>query len=217
MATVCRIFLIDDHVLLREGLAKILEEQGFFVCGQAEDATSALPLIHTLKPDLAIIDISLEGLNGLDLTKQLRAKLPRLRILVLSMHKEQLYAERALRAGANGYLMKQVTGNQLFEAVRTIMKGQTYVSPAMRDLMNQQIDTGGRPHDKISPVESLSNRELEVFQLIAKGYGTRQIADALHVSIKTVETHREHIREKLRVETTFELVQYALAWAQTGG
>jgi DNA-binding NarL/FixJ family response regulator len=206
---VSRLLLVDDHAVFREGLAKIFEsERKWLVCAQAEDAATALSLARMHKPHAAVVDISLEGgINGLDLTKQLRARWPAMRILILSMHKEDIYAERALRAGANGYVMKHANGQQVMEALRQVIKGETYLSAAVREGMQQR---------EISPVENLSNRELEVFQLIAKGYGTRQMAEALSVSMKTVETHREHIRGKLHLQTTFKLNQYALAWARSG-
>jgi len=207
------ILIVDDHAVFREGLAKILEqEKDLAVCGQAEDGACALKQAQSLSPEMAIIDISLDGMNGLDLTRMLRAKYPALRILILSMHKEFLYAERALHAGANGYVMKQESGRTLMAAVHDVLSGKTYLSESVRQWMAQTDRTEENPTDA-SGVARLTNRELEVFQLIARGYGTRQIADALSVSMKTVETHREHIREKLHLKTTFDLIQYALAWA----
>lgn len=208
-----KIMLVDDHAIFREGLAFLLEQEpDFRVCGDFEGAADALKHVGALRPALAIVDISLEGMNGVELCKQLRSRFPELRILVLSMHKEFLYAERVLRAGANGYIMKQEGRRKLVAAIRQVLKGETYVSDAVKELILQNLG-GRRSPAAASAVDQLSDRELEVFQWIGKGYGTRQMADALSVSIKTIETHREHIREKLNLKSTFELVQYALEWA----
>lgn len=208
-----KIMIVDDHAVFREGLALIIQQEpDLVVCGEFESAADALGDAASLKPDMAIVDISLDGMNGVDLCKQLRARFPEMRILVLSMHKEFLYAERVLRAGANGYIMKQEGRRKLVTAIRHVLKGETYVSDAVKEMILQGL--GGRKEaGAASAVDRLSDRELEVFQLISKGYGTRQMADALNVSIKTIESHREHIREKLNLKSTFELVQYALEWA----
>jgi DNA-binding NarL/FixJ family response regulator len=208
-----KLMIIDDHAVFREGLALIIEqEQDMTVCGEFESATPALKEVGTLKPDMAIIDISLEGTNGVELCKQLRARFPEMRLLILSMHKEFLYAERVLRAGANGYIMKQEGRKKLMLAIRHVLKGETYVSDAVKESILQNLSSTGRKM-AASSIDRLSDRELEVFQFISRGYGTRQIADSLNVSMKTIETHREHIREKLNLKTTFELMQYALEWA----
>jgi len=207
-----KILVVDDHPLFREGLVRVLNlENDLEICGTAPDHVEALKQAAALKPDLAIIDISLEGINGIDLTKQLRSRYPKLRILILSMHKEAIYADRALRAGANGYIMKREEGPRLLEAIRQVLSGHIYLSKAINDQMLQRMANPGRRADT-TPIESLSDREFEIFQLIGEGYGTRQIADELNVSIKTIETHRERIREKLNLNTTFELVQHAIHW-----
>jgi len=207
-----KILVVDDHPLFREGLVRVLnQEKDLEVCGEASDNDEALKQLAALKPDLVLMDITLEGMNGIELTKLIRVRWPKLPILVLSMHKESLYADRALRAGANGYIMKREDGPNLLEAIRQVLQGHVYVSKAVNDAMLQTMASGGR-HFSSSPVESLSDREFEIFQLIGEGYGTRQIADEIHVSIKTVETHREHIREKLNLNSTFELVQHAIHW-----
>jgi DNA-binding NarL/FixJ family response regulator len=206
-----RILIVDDHVLVREGLIRLLgREKDLDVCGEAVSEDEALSCVSELKPDLAIVDITLENGNGLELTKQLRKRFPKLKILILSMHKEHLHADRALRMGANGYIMKREGKEKLLEAIRQVMAGQVYVSKTVNDLMLQRIVTGA-DHPEGS-VHSLSDREFEVFRLIGEGYGTRQIAEKLNISIKTAETHREHIREKLNLNTTFELVQQAIHW-----
>jgi DNA-binding NarL/FixJ family response regulator len=207
-----KILVVDDHPLFREGLVRVLnQEKDLEVCGEAADNEEALKQLAALKPDLILMDITLEGMNGIELTKLIRGRHPKLPILVLSMHKESLYADRALRAGANGYIMKREDGPNLLEAIRQVLQGHVYVSKAVNDAMLQTMASGGRSFSS-SPVESLSDREFEIFQLIGEGYGTRQIADEIHLSIKTVETHREHIREKLNLNSTFELVQHAIHW-----
>jgi len=207
-----KVLIVDDHAVFREGLLRILsQEKDLTVCGEVEDATTALQKVAQLKPDLAIIDVSLEGMSGIDLTKQLRSRHPALRILVLSMHKETLHAERALRAGAHGYIMKRESGRKLLGAIRHVLQGHTYISEEFSEHMlgNLSPRTGKK---SVSPIERLSDRELEVFRLIGQGYGTRQMADSLHLSIKTIEFHRESIRAKLNLKNTFELVQHAIHW-----
>jgi DNA-binding NarL/FixJ family response regulator len=207
-----KILIVDDHPVFREGVVRIIDQQkDMAVCAEAENAVQALKQMRSLKPDLVLVDISLDGMNGLDLTKSLREQFPAVSILMLSMHKELLYAERALRAGANGYIMKRESGHNLVSAIRRILLGQIYVSEEMNARLLQRLSHTGRDL-KASPVDVLSDREFEIFQLIGNGYGTRQIADELHMSIKTVESHRGHIREKLNLRTTFELVQNAIHW-----
>jgi len=168
-------------------------------------------LFRSLKPDLAIVDISLEGVSGLDLTRSLRAQFPDIRILVLSMHQESVYGERALRTGANGYIMKQEGARCLLEAIHCVLDGQTYVSPRLSQLLLQTLSRS-RPESQPSLIGRLGAREFEVFRLLAKDRSTRQIADDLGISIKTVEAHREHIRDKLDLRDTPELIQYAHEW-----
>lgn len=206
-----RILIVDDHVLVREGLIRLLNrENDLEVCGEAVSEVEALARVSALKPDLAIVDITLEDGNGLELTKTLRKRFPKLLILILSMHKENLHADRALRMGANGYIMKKEGKETLLEAIRQVVAGHIYVSKIVSELLLQRIATGADDPD--GTVHSLSDREFEVFRLIAEGYGTRQIAEELTISIKTAETHRERIREKLNLNTTFELVQHAIHW-----
>lgn len=209
-----RILIVDDHAVFREGLSRILErEPDLAVCGAAEEANAGLDLCQSTKPDLVLLDITLPGMSGLELARMIRERHPALKILVLSMHKESLYAERALHAGANGYLMKHESGKTLVQAIRRALSGETVLSEEMQEIL--QADPQVRRQGE-SPVERLSEREFQVFALIARGYGTRQIADELHISAKTVETHREHIREKLHIQSTFDLVQYALSWSGGG-
>jgi DNA-binding NarL/FixJ family response regulator len=203
---------VDDHPIVRQGLALFIErEPDLMVCGEAEDATSALQAIREAAPDFVILDISLNGPDGLELLKTLRVRYPNLPALILSMHDESVYAERALRAGANGYIMKQEAADKVITAIRHILGGDVYLSDRLTKQMLQQFVNGSiSPRD---PLAKLSDRELEVFRLIGAGHGTRQIADELHVSTKTVESYQAHIKEKLALRNARELVQYAVEWS----
>lgn len=209
LASKYRIFLVDDHPILRQGLALFINrEPDLMVCGEADGAASALQAIRSSIPDFVILDISLDGPDGLELLKTLRAKYPSLPVLILSMHDESTYAERALRAGANGYIMKQEATEKVLTAIRQVLRGDVYVSEHLTRRMLQQF-----VHGSISPrypVTTLSDRELEVYRLIGAGHGTRQIADELHVSTKTVESYQAHIKEKLSLRNARELVQHAI-------
>ena len=181
------------------------------VCGQAEDARTALDAIDPSQPDILIVDVSLDGPDGIELLKTIRAKDARLPVLILSMHDESLYAERALRAGANGYIMKQEATERVLVAIRQILGGEVYVSERMAKKMVQQF-IGGSGVSKRSIIDELTDRELEVFRLIGQGHGTRQIAEELHLSVKTVESYYAHIKEKLFLKNARELVQHAVQW-----
>ncbi len=205
----CRVFLIDDHPILRQGLALFIDrEPDLMVCGEADGATSALQAIRDAIPDFIVLDISLDGPDGLDLLKVLRAEYPNLPVLILSMHDESAYAERALRAGANGYIMKQEATEKVLTAIRQILRGDVYLSDRLTKRMLQQFIHGAVPPR--DPLAKLSDRELEVYRLIGAGHGTRQIADELHVSTKTVESYQAHIKEKLSLRNARELVQHAI-------
>ncbi len=207
-----RILVVDDHPVFREGLVRVLsQEKDLQVVGEFASAAEAIKAMSTLKPELAILDISLEDSNGLDLASTLRKQVPHILILILSMHKESVHAEKALRTGANGYIMKRESGPQLLGAIRQVLSGRIYLSEPTRELLLRKISAAPGP-DSQSPDDLLSDREFEVFQLIGKGYGTRQIADELHISMKTVESHREHIRDKMHIPSTFELVRRAIHW-----
>ena len=205
------VFIVDDHPLLRKGLALLINrEPDLAVCGEAEDAQTAMKAITAGKADIMIVDISLSGPDGLDLLKNIRTVHPDLAVLILSMHDESIYAERALRARANGYIMKQEATEKVLTAVRCILGGEIYLSERMsRKLLHQYISNSVRPATN-SELSTLSDRELEVFRLIGEGRGTRQIADKLHISIKTVETYQAHIKNKLSLASGRELVQYAI-------
>ncbi len=202
--------MVDDHPLLRQGLALLINrEQDLRVCGEAEEAQAAMKAIAAKRPDILIADISLNGPDGLDLLKNLRTLYPDLPVLILSMHDESIYAERALRARANGYIMKQEATEKVLVAVRRILGGDIYLSDRMANkLLHQYIS--GVSADMNSQLSALSDRELEVFRLIGEGRGTRQIAEKLHLSIKTVETYQAHIKEKLSLRSGRELVQHAI-------
>jgi len=211
-ASKCKVFLVDDHPIVRQGLALFIDrEPDLMVCGEAEDAASALQAIRESTPDFVILDISLDGRDGLELLKTLRVGHPNLPVLILSMHDESVYAERSLRAGANGYIMKQEAADKVITAIRQILGGDVYLSDRLTKRMLQQFVNGSiSPRD---PLAKLSDRELEVFRLIGAGHGTRQIADELHVSTKTVESYQAHIKEKLALRNARELVQHAVEWS----
>jgi DNA-binding NarL/FixJ family response regulator len=207
-----RVLIVDDHPIVRQGLALLINrEPDLAVCGDAEEASAALSRIEELKPDLVVVDISLNGPDGLDLLKSIRARDATLPVLILSMMDELLYAERGLRAGANGYIMKQQATEQVLIAIRRILGGEIYVSERMANKM-LHLFVGGAPAEPSSPVADLTDRELEVFRLIGEGHGTRQIADELHLSVKTVESYQAHIKDKLLLRNGRELVQRAIQW-----
>src|ERR1700678_2811524 len=204
------VFVVDDHPLLRQGLAMLINrESDLMVCGEAEEAPTAMKALAAARPDILIADISLNGPDGIDLLKNLRTLYPDLPVLILSMHDEAIYAERALRARANGYIMKQEATEKVLVAVRRILGGEVYLSDRMANKMLQQY-IGGSPAALQSRISALSDRELEVFCLIGEGRGTREIAEELHLSIKTVETYQAHIKEKLSLHSGRELVQHAI-------
>jgi DNA-binding NarL/FixJ family response regulator len=207
-----RILVVDDHPIVRQGLTLMINrEPDLLVCGEAEEATAALHVLASARPDLLIVDISLNGPDGIDLLKSVRLTHPTLPVLILSMHDESLYAERALRAGANGYIMKQEATENVLVAVRRILSGEIYVSDRIANQMLRHYVTGSGSL-RNSSIADLSDRELEVFRLIGEGHGTRQIAEELHLSVKTVETYQAHIKEKLSLRSSRELMQHAIQW-----
>ncbi|MBD5779252.1 response regulator transcription factor [Pelagicoccus sp. NFK12] len=207
-----RVFIVDDHPLVRQGLTQIIGgQEDFEVCGEAEDSPSAMRGIDNTKPDVVIVDISLQGNNGLELIKNLKAIHEKLPILVFSMHDESIYAQRALRAGAKAYVMKKESSEKIIEAIRKILKGEIYVSPRVADQVLHQI-VNGPSNASASPVDRLTDRELEVVQLIGRGLSTREIAESLHLSVKTIESHRAHVKEKLNLRNATELVQFSVQW-----
>src|SRR3984957_12390962 len=204
------VFIVDDHPLLRQGLALLINrEPDLMVCGEAEEAHTAMQEIAAKNPDILIADISLNGPDGLELLKNLRALYPNLPVLILSMHDESVYAERSLRARANGYIMKAEATEKVLVAVRRILGGDIYLSDRMANKLLHQYVSGGSA-DVNSRLSALSDRELEVFRLIGEGRSTREIAEKLHLSVKTVETYQAHIKEKLSLHSGRKLVQDAI-------
>lgn len=208
-----RLYLVEDHPVTREGFAQLLNYQpDLEVCGQAGTAAKALVGIDTTHPDLVIVDLSLAESSGLELIKDIKARHPRLPILVLSTHDEALYGERALRAGARGYVMKQAPTSELMRAIRKVLGGQLWLSESMHTRLVHKHLHGTSSRKPASELENLSDRELEVFQLIGSGLTTRRIAAKLHLSVSTVETYRAHLKEKLRLANGMELVRRAVEW-----
>ncbi len=208
-----RIFIIDDHPIFRDGIAQLINIQpDLHVCGAASSAAQALSSVAELNPDMLIVDISINGTNGIELVKSIRAQYPALPALMLSSHDENLYAERALRAGARGYLMKEAPPEKVIEAVRRVLSGALYLSDAIGARLLDTFLTGRPTGGSSSAVDQLSDRELEIFRAIGEGRSTREIAQSLILSIKTVETHRAHIKEKLKILTAPELIRAAVEW-----
>ncbi|HWQ93809.1 MAG TPA: response regulator transcription factor [Clostridia bacterium] len=209
-----RILVVDDHPTMREGLARVIDEtEDLTVCAQAESIHDAMELIETSHPDLAIVDITLRRENGIELIKDLKVRHPNLLVLVHSMHDEQVYAQRSLRAGARGYLMKHEPPPKLLQAIRQVLAGEIYLSETMtRQMLHHVADT---PFAKgISPVERLSDRELEVLEQLGQGRKTKEIAADLHLSIKTVQTYCEHLKEKLELKDSTSLGRFAVQWVE---
>lgn len=210
-----RILLVDDHPMTREGLASIINRQAdLAVCGEASNPAEAMSLLPELKPDMMVTDMTMPGRSGIEFLKDVHAMLPKLPILVLSMHDEMLYAERALRAGAQGYLMKDAGAVKVVEAIRLVLTGQPYVSSQMSARLLDAL-TGRRPRGSNSPIQKLSDREFEVFQLLGRGQSTKDVARALHLSPKTVDVHRAHIKQKLQLKDAPSLIHHAVRWVET--
>ena len=204
-----KVFILDDHPIVRHGLAQLINQQvGLNVCGEAPSAQEAFTGIETTKPDIVVVDITLDGPNGIDFIKTAKEQYPEMLFLVHSMHDETLYAERALRAGARGYIMKQEASEKVISAIRRVLSGQIYMSDAMMERMLEQRYNG--VSDSLMPMEALSDRELEVFQFIGKGETTAKIAKLLHRSVKTVETYRGRIKEKLNLKDNMQLIRQAM-------
>lgn len=208
-----KIIIVDDHPIVRQGLTELINhENDLVVCCQAEDASEAMEFIKESDPDIIIVDISLKETNGLELIKDIKVRHPQLPVLVLSMHDESLYAERSLRAGARGYIMKQEATDKVITAIRKVLTGELYISDKMTAKMVDRLVRGAT---ESSPVNALSDRELEVFDMLGQGHGTRYISEKLHLSIKTIETYRAHIKRKLNLSDATELIQHAVQWVNT--
>ena len=211
-----RVFIVDDHPLVRDGLANFINQQAdLAVCGEAEDSAGAIAGIESCRPDVALIDISLKNESGLELVKILQAQFPEVALIVLSMHDEALYAERALHAGARGYVMKRETTKSVLTAIRRVVEGDIYISDRVVNSMARRMSS--RKTSAATPVERLSDRELEILERIGKGEEVKEIASALNLSPKTVETHRAHIKEKLHLANARQVARYAVQWASAHG
>jgi len=210
------ILIVDDHPVLRRGLASLIEsEPDLAVCGEVATCGAALRAIRETLPDLVIVDLALEASDGLELVKEMKARHPDIPALVLSMHDESVYAERSLRAGALGYVTKQQLDDTVLVAIRRLLAGETYMSGQLEARLAAKF-VAGRTVATDSPLDALSDRELQVFRLIGQGRSTRQVADTVHLSIKTIESHREHIKQKLRLDSAAELAHRATQWVETG-
>ena len=207
-----RIVLVDDHPVLRKGLARLIDsKEGFVVCGEASSAPDAMEVIREQRPHLAIVDIGLPGASGIELTKSIRTEFPDVPVLILSMHDDPLYATRALRAGATGYIVKQDAIDNIATALQDTLDGRRYLSPGISEQL-QSNGIGDQPRSTHDLIEQLTDRELEIFHLIGKGNDVREIAEALAVSPKTVETHRTNIKEKLKLKNARQVARVALQW-----
>jgi len=209
-----RIFIVDDHPIFRQGLAQLInQESDLCVCGEADDYQGALRAVAELNPDMVIVDITLKDMSGIDLIKEVRKLNRGIIMLVISMHDESLYAERALRAGARGYVMKQEASESIVQAIRQVRIGGIYVSPRMTEQMLSRFVEG--PLDAVeSPLKALTDREMEVFHLIGEGLGISEIGLRLHLSVKTIGTYRERIKEKLNLRNSTELLRHAFNWVE---
>src|ERR1700712_5056952 len=210
-----KILLVEDHPLTRQGMKLLLSRKGRFeICGEADSSPKALDLVAKLSPHLAIVDITLKSANGIELTKDIRALAPATQVLVVSMHGENVYAERALRAGAMGYLMKDEPSENILTAIESIIRGEVFVSERIKGRMLHRFVR--QPADAlVSPIDRLSDREMEVLRLIGDGYGTRDIASLLNLSVKTIDSYREHLKEKLALANGGDLVRYAIQWTKS--
>lgn len=211
------ILLVDDHPFMRAGLAHLIDRQADMrVCGEAGNPVEAFRQLKTARPDLVLTDLTMPGRGGLEFIKDLISAEPELTILVISMHDEAVFAERALRAGARGYIMKEAGGENLLAALRQVLRGEVYVSPRMSSRILAGL-SGSRPRASRSPIENLTDREFEIFQLIGQGKSTRDIATQLNLSPKTVDVHRSHLKEKLDLKDVTALIRHAVRWVETQG
>jgi DNA-binding NarL/FixJ family response regulator len=210
-----RVLLVDDHPMMRAGLAHFIERQtDLTVCGEAANPAEALKALPTANPEIVLADLTMPGRSGLEFVKDVLAVTPTLPILIVSMHDEAVFAERALRAGARGYIMKEAGGEAVVAAIRQILRGEVYVSPAMSARILEGLSSK-KPRGSSSPIEKLTDREFEIFQLIGQGKSTRDIATQLHLSPKTVDVHRSHLKEKLELRDATSLIRYAVRWIET--
>jgi len=210
-----RILVVDDHPMMRAGLAQLINRQAdMLVCGEAGHSAEAIALFSRAAPDLVLTDLTMPGRGGIEFLKDLKALRASLPILVVSMHDEMVYAERCFRAGASGYIMKESGSEKLLAALRRVIAGQMYASPTVSEVILRNL-SARKPRGSESPIQSLTDREFEVFQLVGQGKGTREIAAQLHLSRKTVDVHRSHLREKLGLKDVTALVRHAVRWLET--
>ena len=209
-----RILVVDDHPMMREGLVQLISrEKDFLVCGEAENARLAMEAIAKLKPDLVLTDITLPNKSGLEMVKDIQVQYPGLKILAISMHDEAFYTERVLRAGARGYIMKQEGGEKIIKVIQHVLSGQIYVSPKISSKLLENFSGNGN-HNGASLLGQLTDREFEVFQFIGQGLVTKEIAQKLHLSVKTIEVHRNKMKQKLRLKSAAELLRYSICWTE---
>jgi DNA-binding NarL/FixJ family response regulator len=210
-----RVFLLDDHPMTRYGMARLIEQESdLVVCGEAENARSALDAVNSLRPNVVLVDLTMPGGEGIEFIKDLRAMYPEVAVLVVSMHDEEVYAQRALRAGSRGYIMKSEGGEQLIQAIHQVLQGKIYLSEKMAGKV-LEVFSGQRQRNETSTLDKLSDREFEVFRLLGQGLTTREISQRLRLGTKTVDTHRLHLRQKLGFKTGAALIKYAIQWAGT--
>jgi len=206
------LFVVDDHPIMRDGISQLIDQQADLeVCGAASSGPEALDALNHMEPDLLLVDISLTGMDGIELIKIVKKRKKRMPMLVLSMHAEALYAERAIRAGAKGYVMKHASADTLLAAIRRVLAGKIYLSPAMTEKLLEKVTRDDLARSE-SPVACLSDRELEIFKLIGKGLRSQRISEELNLSVKTVETYFSRIKQKLNIKDASELLQVAIAW-----
>ncbi len=211
-----RIMIVEDHPIFRLGMKELInQEEDLCICAEADDITSGWEKIQKLKPDMVIVDISLKGRNGIELIRDISRDFKTMPVLVLSMHDESLYAERAFHAGAKGYIMKQSASESIVRAIRCVLGGKTYASEKFMESLLSKF-TQGQPEAGGSPVDILTNREMEVLQLMGEGYTTKEVAEKLNLSVKTISTYRERIKEKLNLKNAAELMRYAVSWVRKG-
>ena len=209
-----QVFIVDDHPVVRDGLTTIINhERDMNVCGEADDAHQAFKAVTELKPNVVVVDISLKSTDGIELTKNIKARYPNLFVIILSVHDESVYAERALLAGAQAYLMKDAVSENIIKAIRTVLNGEIFVSNTISKKFLHKIARDKTGTNK-TPIEKLSDREFEIFRLISQGYKASQIANQLHLSTKTIETYRSRIKEKLNLANAAELLRYSIKWAK---
>lgn len=212
-----QIFLVDDHPVTRHGLRTLITSDGrYAVCGEVDSAPRALEAMGRLTPDVAIVDVALKSTNGIELTRGLRAQSPRTEVIIVSMHDENVYAERALRAGAMGYLMKHEASEKILQAIDEVLRGNVYLSTPMKEKLLRRY-VSQRSDRQASPIDKVTDREMEVLHLLGEGYSTREIANLLKLSVKTIDSYREHLKVKLNLPTSGDLMRYAVQWMRNEG